>query len=306
MARPANRNEALKRWSEIIDDLEQDKTRLQSEIQSLEAEKVQLNRRVNLAKSKADKIDELVSGAQDALKNADDAKKLINESKEKIDGISATAEKLEQRTETIQDKSQENNATIEALLDLADKGALSGDFNAYARSYRKRADLYVGGIIFSIAAFITILLAFHLLDLPKNPTGLEILAYAIRKIAIGLPFAYLVYLFTGMQREARNLERLYRFKTAVALSLKANKELISELYGKTYMVKLEDKPTYPVAEFTKEVVKDNLYRIPDEGALGGNLSEVDGIDLSYFATKQTRRAINLLKEFSEIIKNVKA
>lgn len=306
MADAVNRKEALRRWSEIMAEFEADKTKLQQEIHELEEEKNKLNRKVKIANTKAERVEELVVKSEGTLQKAQQAERVVDEAKNQVDDLTKNASALQEKTTGINDKAQENNSTIEELLDLADKGALSNDFNQYARSYRQRADLYIAGIVGSILVFIAILLIFHLLDLPKHPSALDVVAYALRKVAIGAPFIYLIYLFTHLHNDARKLEQEYRFKTAVALSLKANKELISELYTREYSIKdNENKLQYPIAEFAKDIVQNNIYRPPKIGSNCEDETYDDAPNLSYFATRQTKRALNLLKELSVVVKNVK-
>jgi DNA repair exonuclease SbcCD ATPase subunit len=304
MTSARNRDEAKKKWAEIVAEVESERNQLREEIQQLRAEKESLNKTVKAAKTRATTIAELESSVSKTLNQANAAASEVTNANKAVTTAAERAKQLEEKAERLEARARANNRTVDQLLDRSDKAALSGDFKAYARAYQIRADIYLMLIVATVATFIYVLLKFKLLEFPASGDLFILVAYAVRKIAIAAPFVYLVIIFSGMQAEARRLERAYRFKTAVALSLKANKELLAELYGKEYAVKQADGSTvYPVAEFAKGTISGNIYQVPEEGPVRATPKEEPG--LSYFATRQTKRGLKLLKELAAIIKDVK-
>jgi len=292
------REDAKKRWVEIVAELEAEKQKIVGEIDQLRAEKDKLVITTKAANTRAGNIESLESRASDSLDVSNKIMSSVESSKAAVYDLIKKIGKLSSDVEMLQKKAQQNSEVVDELLSDADRAAISGDFKHYADKYGNRANLYTGFIVVCVGILVWTLV--FLFPLPEKIELLDLLFFGLKKIAIATPFVYLIYLFTRIQSEARNREGQYRFKSAVALSLKANKELLADLYGKDYSVKDGEKNIYPVAEFAKGVIIDKIYSFPEQG---GNAAKQAEVKATFWTSRSTKKALSLLREFSEIIKN---
>lgn len=236
-----NRKEAIKKWEEIVQEMETKKSELDSLLGAARQSGEQTTNALNDARNKLNEVISIESQVNQKLQTIEQSRvsaaQKEEETKNKLEVISqihteaenkkAEIEKLKSETEELLEKNNEQSEKISDLLQKAAAGSLFNSFNVRKIEFESAAKfwrLMIGGSI-----VILVLGATYIAWLAQRS---EVLSHAfLLKFSVALPVIYWLIFSTRQYTKNKRLEEEYAFKSAISLSLEAYRDLIKKESG---------------------------------------------------------------------------
>lgn len=191
------------------------------QIATLLSDVQQITDKINFANSEAnEKLISISSAADGANRTLTDVQSAVGD----IQGIKNEITELKVSVEELIEKSKTLTEQIEVQLGTAAGGSLSHTFNDRKKELEKSKNAWHKWFLWNIAAlFVVALIVF--IELKSNQ-GFTTTLWL--KITLAFPLIYSAIFFHAQYNKEREYVEEYAFKSAVALSLQAYKELFKE------------------------------------------------------------------------------
>jgi len=223
-----NRSEAIKKWDEIIKDIETKRSAI--DIILAEVEKV----RGEISSKKVDILSADTS-ISDAKKSIEEIGEQIKIKTEGINQFFVSAEQnktfiedLKSQTESLLKLNNEQSDKVSDLLQKVAAGRLFESFNVRKKENQKTSVFWMWMIIISIV-LLTCMAGLMIWALAHMTGGLSY--EFLLKISIAFPLLYWLIFSTRQYSKSKRLEEEYAFRSAISLSLEAYRDLVKKEAG---------------------------------------------------------------------------
>jgi hypothetical protein len=233
-----NRKDAIKRWEEIIQDVENKKTELDGIFGAANQTKDQISALLNDANSKQDQISALENTISQKNQSTDQILAEIKQKQEQAVGLLDSVNKIssdidqkkskidnfESETEELVKKNKELSEKVSDLLQKAAAGRLFNSFNLRKQEHEKSSNFWFKIIAVCVIALTLVAIWIAWIAHYKGILSYEFLV----KFSISFPVIYGLIFSTRQYTKTRRLEEEYAFKSAISLSLEAYRDLIKK------------------------------------------------------------------------------
>ncbi|KKR04221.1 MAG: hypothetical protein UT31_C0001G0004 [Parcubacteria group bacterium GW2011_GWF2_39_13b] len=239
-----NRKEALKKWEEIIQDIEN--------------KKPEIDRLFKILKEA--NIEQTIAGISQKETEANSKSELIGQLYQKSEEKIKEIDNIKIKTEELLNTNNEQAEKISDLLQKAAAGTLFEAFKIRKTEHEKSASFWVKMIGVAIIALLVIagwiVWVVHI----KNVLSYEFLV----KLSISIPLIFWLSFSTKQYTKSKKLEEEYAFKSSISLSLEAYRDLLKRESG---------EPTKAeVVPFITSAV-DKIFSSPNENLAQHSIKE---------------------------------
>jgi hypothetical protein len=265
-----NRKEAIKKWEEIIIEIESKKQEVNNTFDTIRQKIDQLNNNINDANNKFATISSVEE--QTKKRNEDSSQSFIT-----IEKCRSDIEKFQLATKELLETNKELSEQIENQLGIAAGGSLSHTFNDRKTELGKSTKKWFWCLIIDILILAGVAF-FVFLELKNNPA---LTPNFFLKFTLSFPFVYGAFFFHSQFNKEKQLLEEYAFKSAVSLSLEAYRQLL-----KGEIEEGQDKGK--ITEFMTKAI-DKIYTSPRE-------------NIAIHPNKEDNVEVGILGEVADIFK----
>jgi len=238
-----NRKEAIKKWQEIVEEMEAKKSELDSLLDAARRSNEQTTNALNDAKNKLNEVAGIENQVNQKLQEVEQSHSNIvqkeEEAKNKLEAISqihsdaeskkSEVEELKSETEELLQRNNKQSEKINDLLQKASAGSLFNSFNVRKQEFESATKFWQSMIGLSI-----VILIFGASCVAWSAQKVGISSYTfLLKFSISLPVIYWLIFSTHQYTKNKRLEEEYAFKSAISLSLEAYRDLIKRESGES-------------------------------------------------------------------------
>lgn len=236
-----NRKEAIKKWDEIVQEMEAKNSELDNLLGAARQSNEQTTNTLNDARNKLNEIVSVESQINQKLQTIEQSRvsaaQKEEEAKSKLEAITqihseaesrkSEIEELKTETEELLEKNNEQSEKISDLLQKAAAGSLFNSFNVRKQEFEGAAKFW--RLMVGASIVILVVGAAYIAWLAQRS---EVLSYAfLLKFSVSLPVIYWLIFSTRQYTKNKRLEEEYAFKSAISLSLEAYRDLIKKESG---------------------------------------------------------------------------
>lgn len=236
-----NRKEAIKKWQELVQEIESMRSELDSLLGAASQSNNQITNILNDARNKLNEVVSFESQINQKLQIIEqsrvNAAQKEEEVKNKLEAISqihieaeskkTEIEKLKSETEELLEKNNEQSEKISDLLQKAAAGSLFNSFNVRKQEFESAAKFW--RLMIGASIIILVMGAMYITLLYQES---KVLSHVfLLKFSVSLPVIYWLIFSTRQYTKNKRLEEEYAFKSAISLSLEAYRDLIKKESG---------------------------------------------------------------------------
>lgn len=229
----------------------------QEKLDNLKSESARLENLLETTQSYAGSIEEFYKDWTATKTKIDTQLANAKDKNQTLSGYLKEGETLKAKLDGELERSDGLLADARKTLELITDSSLSSAFKQRSNDRKKARRLWTGAVVLAVALFAGSVV-FAITQLAPTVQGFEELNIWILRLAVVVPFAYILFFVTRQYSHERDLEEKYAFKSLVSQTLRNNTKLLNDEFSQG-----EPNPNVQakILDFTIESMK-GVYKEP--------------------------------------------